>query len=60
MQPVADTLRKPNIRQWWDRVIGGLMLGAGALLARNGVGVTGQIGEPPAVARPGGFWGCII
>ncbi|WGI26224.1 LysE family translocator [Halomonas alkaliantarctica] len=37
MQRVADTLRKPNIRQWWDRVTGGLMLGAGALLARNGV-----------------------
>jgi len=38
MQRVADILRKPNIRQWWDRVTGGLMLGAGALLARNGVG----------------------
>lgn len=38
MQRVAHTLHRPHVRQWWDRATGGLMLGAGALLARNGAG----------------------
>lgn len=38
MQRVASVLKRPAIRQWWDRITGGLMIGAGALLARNGTG----------------------
>lgn len=38
MQRVAGALRRPQIRQWWDRITGGLMICAGTLLARNGAG----------------------
>ncbi|MEN6669985.1 LysE family translocator [Psychrobacter sp. B38] len=36
MQQVAGVLRKPLVRQWWDRLTGGLMISAGVLLAKNG------------------------
>ncbi|WP_438767143.1 LysE family translocator [Kushneria sp. TE3] len=38
MQQLAGMLKRPAVRQWWDRITGGLMIGAGALLARNGTG----------------------
>ncbi|REC96433.1 LysE family translocator [Kushneria indalinina] len=38
MQQVANVLKRPRVRQWWNRITGGLMIGAGALLARHGTG----------------------
>lgn len=35
MERVARVLSRPHIRRWWDWVTGSLMIGAGALLARN-------------------------
>ena len=35
MERVAQALRRPRIRQWWDWVTGSLMIGASALLVRN-------------------------
>lgn len=38
MQQLASVLKRSSVRQWWDRITGGLMIGAGAMLARNGTG----------------------